>query len=187
VQAAIGRLGNLEGRRVSFMPQLAWLIVDESGSERHFTVLHNNAHSNISRLFDEEQRRLPDEDTLTVLEGLVGAYPNVFYRVTAGELPAFVEGVERLASAADYARLAARFGVSASDPEFWKVSDRVIDAFARQSRSMRRCRTTALGVALRDRPRRNVDHFAASIFLALRRRPCPRRLCLPPPSPSHRP
>ena len=57
VQAAIVRLGNLEGRRVSFMPQLAWLIVDESDSERHFTVLHNNAHSNISRLFDEDKRR----------------------------------------------------------------------------------------------------------------------------------
>ena len=133
VQAAIGRLGNLEGRRVSFMPQLAWLIVDESGAERYFTVLHNNAHSNISRLLDEEKRRLPDEDTLTVLEGLVGAYPNVFYRVKAGELPSFVEGVERLASASDYARLAARFGVAATDPDFWKVSDRVIEAFARQS------------------------------------------------------
>ncbi len=132
-QAAIGRLGNLEGRRVSFMPQLAWLIVDEGGRERYFTVLHGSAYSNISQLLHEDKRRLPDEDTLTVLEGLVGAYPNAFYRVTEGELPAFVEGVERLGSAADYARLAARFGVAASDPDFWKVSDRVIDAFARQS------------------------------------------------------
>jgi hypothetical protein len=133
VQAAVARLGNLEGRRVSFMPQLAWLIVDESGRERTFTVLHNTAHSNISHLLDEDKRRLPDEDTLTVLEGLVGAYPNTFYRVTAGDLPTFVEAVERLGSAADYTRLAARFGVAASDPDFWKVSDRVIDAFARQS------------------------------------------------------
>ncbi len=133
VQAAIGRLGSVEGRRVSFMPQLAWLIVAENGSERNFTVLHNNAHSNISHLFDEEKRRLPGEDTLTVLEGLVGAYPNAFYRVTAGELPAFVEGVGRLGSAADYARLASRFGVAASDADFWGTSDRVIDALAAQS------------------------------------------------------
>ena len=133
VQAAIARLGNLEGRRVSYLPQLAWLIVDERGSERIFTVLHNNAHSNISRLLDEEKRRLPDEDTLTVMEGLVGAYPNAFYRVTAGELPAFVEGVDHLASADDYVLFASRFGVPASDPDFWKVSDGVIDAFARQS------------------------------------------------------
>jgi len=95
--------------------------------------LHNAAHSNISHLLDEEKRRLPDEDTLTVLEGLVGAYPNAFYRVTAGQLPAFVEAVERLSNAYDYAQLAARFGVAASDSDFWRVSDRLIDAFARQS------------------------------------------------------
>jgi Fatty acid cis/trans isomerase (CTI) len=133
VRAAIARLGNLEGRRVSYMPQLVWLIVDENGRERHFTVLHNNAHSNISQLLDEDKRRLPDEDTLTVLEGLVGAYPNAFYRVAAGELPAFVDGVEQLGSPADYARLASRFGVAASNADFWEVSDRVIDAFAAQS------------------------------------------------------
>jgi hypothetical protein len=96
-------------------------------------VLHNNAHSNISFLFKEEKRRLPDEDTLTVLEGLVGAYPNAFYRVAAGELGAFVEGVSRLGSEADYRQLAARFAVAASSPDFWAVSDRVIDAFAQQS------------------------------------------------------
>ena len=133
VQAAIGRLGNLEGRRVSFMPQLAWLIVDENGNDHYFTVLHNNAHSNISYLLDEDKRRLPDEDTLTVLEGLVGAYPNAFYRMRAEELPAFVEAVDRLGDTTDYARLASRFGVAASDADFWKVSDRVIDAFAGQS------------------------------------------------------
>jgi hypothetical protein len=133
VQTAIARLGDLEGRRVSYLPQLAWLIVDESGRQRTFTILHDNAHSNISSLLDEEKRRLPDEDTLTVLEGLVGAYPNAFYRVTAGELPGFVEGVEGLGNAADYARLASRFGVAASDADFWKTSDRLIDAFAAQS------------------------------------------------------
>ena len=133
VQAAIGRLANLEGRSVSFMPQLSWLIIDESGNARYFTVLHNNAHSNISYLFDEDKRRLPGEDTFTVLEGLIGAYPNAFYRVTAGELPAFVAGIERLAGADDYGRLASRFGVAASDADFWGVSDRLIDALAAQS------------------------------------------------------
>jgi len=133
-QAGIDRLANLEGRRVSYMPQLAWLVVEEGGGrERYYTVLHNNAHSNISSLFKEEKRRLPDEDTLTVLEGLVGAYPNAFYRVAAGELGAFVEGVGRLGSEADYRQLAARFAVAASSPDFWAVSDRVIDAFAQQS------------------------------------------------------
>lgn len=133
-QAWIERLGNLEGRRVSYMPQLAWLLVDEGrGEGRYYTVIHNSVHSNISSLFNEEKRRLPDEDTLTVVDGLIGAYPNTFYRVAAGGLRAFVESVSRLGSDADYRQFAARFAVAASSAEFWAMSDRMIDALAQQS------------------------------------------------------
>lgn len=133
-RAAIERLGTLQGRSVSFLPQLAWLIVrDEDGEERYFTLLHNNGHSNISHLFDEEARRLPDEDNLTVMDGVVGAYPNAFYRMTAGDLSAFADTIAGMNGAADYSKLAARYAVGASHPEFWAVSDRLIEAVARQS------------------------------------------------------
>jgi len=133
-RAGVERLGALQGRNVSFLPQLAWLIVQEDGGEeRTFTLLHNNGRSNISHLFNEDERRLPDEDTLTVLEGLVGAYPNAFYRMRSADLSAFAGEVAGMKGAADYARLAARYTVGSSDPDFWGVSDRVIDALARQS------------------------------------------------------
>ena len=133
-RAAIERLGSLQGRSVSFLPQLAYLIVrDEDGEERYFTLLHNNGHSNISHLFDEEARRLPDEDNLTVMDGLIGAYPNAFYRMTAAEIPEFTDAVSRLRSGAEYRRLAERFAVGATHAEFWAVSDRLIEAMARQS------------------------------------------------------
>ncbi|HVQ61544.1 MAG TPA: fatty acid cis/trans isomerase [Burkholderiales bacterium] len=133
-RAAIERLGAVQGRSVSFLPQLSYLIVRENdGAERYFTLLHDNAHSNISHLFDEDARRLPDEDTLTVLDGLVGAYPNAFYRMSASEIDGFTEGVARMRSDADYRQLAERFAVGAAHPDFWAVSDRVIEAQARQS------------------------------------------------------
>jgi len=133
-RAALARLEALQGRSVSFVPQLTYLIVnDEDGAERFFTLLHNNAHSNISQLFKEAARRLPDEDTLTVLDGLVGAYPNAFYRMSAAGIDEFAEGVSRVRTDADYRRLASRFAVGATHAEFWAVSDRVIEAMARQS------------------------------------------------------
>jgi hypothetical protein len=133
-RAGIARLGALQGRSVSFLPQLTYLIVrEESGEERTFTLLHNNGHSNISNLFDEEARRLPDEDDLTAMGGLVGAYPNAFYRVRSADLSAFSDEIAGMKGAADYSKLAARYAVGSSDPEFWAVSDRVIEAMARQS------------------------------------------------------
>lgn len=106
---------------------------DADGAERFFTLLHNNAHSNISQLFKEEARRLHDEDTLTVLDGLVGAYPNAFYRMTVAGVEEFADGLSRVGSDADYRRLAARFAIGATHAECWTVSDRVIEAIARQS------------------------------------------------------
>jgi hypothetical protein len=133
-RTAIERLGALQGRSVSFLPQLTFLIVlEESGEERTFTLLHNNGHSNISNLFNEDERRLPDEDNLTALEGLVGAYPNAFYRVRSADLSAFADEIAAMKGPADYSNLAARYAVGSSDPEFWAVSDRVIEAMARQS------------------------------------------------------
>jgi hypothetical protein len=133
-RAAIERLGTLQGRSVSFLPQLAWLLVrEEGGEERTFTLLHNNGHNNISYLFDEEARRLPDEDTLTVLDGLVGAYPNAFYRIQSADLSAFADAIADMKDPADTSRLATRYAVTSSNPEFWAVSDRVIEALARQS------------------------------------------------------
>ena len=133
-RTGIARLGALRGRSVSFLPQLSYLIVrQESGEERYFTLLHDNGHSNISYLFDDEARRLPDEDSLTAMEGLVGAYPNALYRIRSADLPAFADAIAAMKSQADYSNLAARYAVGSSDPEFWTVSDRVIDAIARQS------------------------------------------------------
>lgn len=133
-RAGIARLGALHGRSVSFLPQLSYLIVrEESGEERYFTLLHDNGHSNISHLFGEEARRLPDEDNLTAMQGLVGAYPNAFYRIGSADLSAFAGEIAAMKGPADYSILAARYAVRASDPEFWSVSDRVIEAMARQS------------------------------------------------------
>jgi hypothetical protein len=68
-----------------------------------------------------------------VLDGLVGAYPNAFYRIRSADLSAFTDEIASMKSPADYSRLAARYAIESSDPEFWAVSDRVVDALARQS------------------------------------------------------
>jgi hypothetical protein len=67
------------------------------------------------------------------MEGLVGAYPNAFYRVRSADLSAFADEIAGMKGPDDYSKLAARYAVGSSDPEFWTVSDRVIEAMARQS------------------------------------------------------
>jgi hypothetical protein len=133
-RAALEKLSALTGRAASHMPETAFLTVrDARGGEHHFTVLRHSAHSNVAELFAEEERRLPDEDRLQVLNGFVGAYPNAFYVVTADDLPAFAAAVHGLGAEADYQALLARFGVRRTDARFWSHSDALHSAYRRSA------------------------------------------------------
>jgi hypothetical protein len=128
--ADLQALAELKGRAVSYLPEASFLtIIDGQGREHQFTLLRNSAHSNISELFDEEDRRLPEEDTLTLVPGFLGAYPNAFYRVDAARLPGFVKQIGSLKSEADYAVLATHFALRRTDGRFWSHSDALHEAY----------------------------------------------------------
>ena len=57
------------------------------------------------------------------MPGVLGSYPNAFYRVPAAELPAMTEAIRQLRSEADYAALATRWAVRRTSPDFWAFSD----------------------------------------------------------------
>lgn len=122
VRQQLERLSRIQGQSVSWLPQNAILSISGS-DDQVLTLIHNNGLSNVSHLFFEQKRRLPEEDTLTVAQGFLGAYPNAFYHVEDSKLEDFVNAVEHLGSEEDYQTLVSRFGVRRNDPDFWKHSD----------------------------------------------------------------
>ena len=126
----LNRLGSTRGRSLQYLPENAVLtVVGPHGKEQFFSLIRNSAHSNIAGLFNEGDRRLPNEDTLYVARGLIGAYPNVMYRITEDQLPDFVSGVQKLGSEADYTKFAERFAVRRTHPDFWQHYDRLLAAY----------------------------------------------------------
>ena len=129
-RASLKRLADVSGRNVSLLPEVSFLEVTAAdGRRRHYTLLHNSAHANISTLLREEKNRLPDEDTVTLVDGFLGAYPNAFHALAANEVPAFVDAIAGLREEADYARLMQEYGIRRTDPRFWPHSDAVHAAF----------------------------------------------------------
>jgi hypothetical protein len=120
--AALARIDQVRGVAASIMPQVVLIEVNEHGL---LSVLSNSAYSNISSILNSESNRLPDEDTLTIVHGVVGAYPNVFLQVDESEIPELVAKIEGLRTEADYSALLDRFGIRRTDERFWAVSDRV--------------------------------------------------------------
>lgn len=126
--AALRRLDGLTGIPASRMPEHSLILLrDGPGRPRVLSILRNSAHSNVAELFNEDARRLPEEDSLTLLDGIVGAYPNMIFTLNSGELPRFVRAVQGLGSDDDLQRLAQRFSVRRTDPRFWEVSDALHD------------------------------------------------------------
>jgi hypothetical protein len=136
LRAQLRALAQIKGKALQWLPEVAVLTVTngtgtEARQDRIYTLLHDNGFSNIASLFNQESRRLPDEDALTVTRGLIGAYPNAFYLVEQAALPEFIAAVAGLTGEADYHKLAERFAVRRTSPDFWAHSDGVHEAYRR--------------------------------------------------------
>ena len=134
IRAQLEALARVRGRALAWLPEVAFVAVTETAgadirADRVYTLIHDDGYSNIASLLDQEGRRLPDEDGVTVTRGFVGAYPNAFYRVERSSLPQFVAGITSLASEQDYRKFAERFAVRRTDPGFWHHSDQLHRAY----------------------------------------------------------
>ncbi|MDD2768988.1 MAG: fatty acid cis/trans isomerase [Methylococcus sp.] len=121
-------LAFLKGYAISHLPELSYLrIRPKNGRPEEgwtYSLVKNTALKNVSILFLEDLRREAGEDTLTLVRGIVGSYPNFFFDVDEAAVGEFVDGVLSLDSAEAFeSKLADRFGVHRGNPEFWKVSD----------------------------------------------------------------
>ena len=134
LQRDLQALGSVRGRSLSWLPEVAFLEVDDPpGPARYFTLLRNTGHSNVSHVFSEGQEVLSDEDTLTVVPGFIGSYPNALYAVSRAKLTHLAEAIRRLSSEDDYRALAERFALRRSNRSFWAHSDALHDAYARSA------------------------------------------------------
>ena len=127
------RLAGVSGRSLQWLPQLVLVrLSPKDGEPVWLSLLNNSAHKNVAEIFFEDRRRLPDEDTLTVAKGFIGAYPNAFWIVDEAELPELTRRIATLAGEADYSALIDRFGVRRTNGRFWPLSDEAHLAMKKQ-------------------------------------------------------
>lgn len=133
IRIPLQRLNSLQGTPVSRMPEVAFLLIpDADPADQVFTLIRNSAHYNIASPLNEGERRVPGEDTMTVVRGFVGTYPNALFRVPRAELNSFVSAVASLVGEPSYAELQVQHGVRRTDPRFWPTVDRLHEVYAEQ-------------------------------------------------------
>ncbi|EOW9195640.1 TPA: fatty acid cis/trans isomerase [Vibrio cholerae] len=123
---ALRQIAHLRGEGLLPIPQLMMLMIEsEQGKPQLFTLIHNNAHTNISSLFDEQNNRDPKNDNLTLVRGVVGSYPSAYLTLKENQIPELYQRLAEMTSEQDYVALLDRFAVRRSSPEFWAFSDLV--------------------------------------------------------------
>jgi hypothetical protein len=123
ISDTLAPLEELMGQAVTLMPQTVFVDIAGQAGNSYVTLVRNNAHLNITSLFGEKKFRIPEEDTMSVIPGFLGAYPNAFLVVNETDLGRFVDTVSAMRTEADYTELLDTYGVRRTNPNFWRQSD----------------------------------------------------------------
>ena len=115
------------------MPEFSVLALKSGDQVKQvYSLIRNREHENISWMFGEGHRRDPKSDTLTILPGVKGSYPNEIFVVEATELPAFSKRLQKIGLERDYEAFRRQYTLSRRSPEFWTVFDQIQDVHRRE-------------------------------------------------------
>ena len=125
---AMASITHIKGLPLDVFPDLAFVqVVNKQDPEKivAYTLVRNKAYKNVSSIFEDEDRRDLDNDTMTVIKGLEGSYPNFFYIVDLDETEPVNEGDEIISikNRRDYEKFVANFGIRRTSNTFWQTAD----------------------------------------------------------------
>ncbi|OUS71468.1 9-hexadecenoic acid cis-trans isomerase [Pseudoalteromonas sp. A601] len=137
VPEPLHKFNNMPAKAINLLPQISYVLVKDGDSEHEaYTLIHHNAHYNISSLLNEEGQRAYDEDTLTIVPGFIGDYPEaIWYLNNQQQVEAFAEQLPLMQVEADYRALKSKFAIRRTHPQFWQYSD-ILHNVAKQYRGI---------------------------------------------------
>ena len=122
---ALRKMTRIRGPEIRVVPDVTFIhvVTGDKDNDLAYTVIRNKALSNNSIMFSEERRRIVDDDTLTLVKGYVGSYPNAFCRVHIEQIEDVVEDFLKIKDQLSYYNFARKYAIRRTDPSFWTESD----------------------------------------------------------------
>jgi len=130
-------IAGIRGERLQVFPDVALVRIKtgKPATDLAYTIIRNKAYTDVSSMFANTKRRDTtdiEHDTLTVVEGIEGSYPNFFFVVEPAELEDFTSRIMAVRSRDDYERLVGIYGVRRTSDTFWETADWFQDYYAQQ-------------------------------------------------------
>jgi len=97
------------------------IILDDGTSVVRSLVI-NRWHDNVNSLFNGEQSN-PKKDTLDIVKGSIGSYPNLFATVRFKDLPDFFDLIKNFDGTQHYKKKIRKYFIGRADDKFWETFD----------------------------------------------------------------
>ena len=126
VEKAFRRLSDTKGEITDVFTNVTFVRVKVDGSVKNdlvYTLVRNKSYRNTTALVPTEKARIKSEDTVDVVKGFVGAYPNFFLELRFEDLQAFVDQYRAIINMQGYDALIDKYGIRRSNPKFWQSAD----------------------------------------------------------------
>ena len=122
---ALQKATMIRGPQIQVVPDVTFIrvVTGNQDNDLAYTVIRNKALSNNSFLFSENRRRIVDDDTLTLVKGHVGSYPNSFCRVHLEQIDDFVDDYLKIRDQLSYYNFTGKYSVKRTSPNFWEEAD----------------------------------------------------------------
>ena len=119
------KVTNLKGRDIQVVQDIVFIhvLTGNEDEDLAYTVIRNKALSNNSFMFGEQRRRIVENDTLTIVKGHEGNYPNSFVRVPIEQLETFLTEFLKIKDPVSLYNFSHRYAVQRTNPDFWIESD----------------------------------------------------------------
>jgi len=119
------QLGDLKGLEITALPEVSFLRVLTADPENDliYTLLRNRKLLNVSFIFAEHLRHEPEKDTLTVVPGFIGSYPNQFFTVPKEQISTFIAHLQHTQTDAELDLFFGKYAIRRTNPEIWQTYD----------------------------------------------------------------
>lgn len=98
-------------------------VKDENGLSSVYSIIINRWHDNVNSLLREESTLNPKKDTMDIIHGSIGSYPNVFVIVESKDLVDFMDLLKNFEQNEKYIAKFKKYFISRSNPKFWETYD----------------------------------------------------------------
>lgn len=116
------------------IPEFSILAVTVQGQIRSlYSLVRHREHLNIAWMFGESLRLDPENDSLSILPGVIGAYPHQIFMVEESKIAEFSADMKKLDYQKAYDQFQVKWGLSRRSPLFWEHFDDIQAVFKKQN------------------------------------------------------